>query len=114
MTRDLEFEKYDNVSLYPAADEATVEMLFDKCDYYLDINRYDEIVDAVYKAYLHNHVIMGFGETLHNDNYVDGDNIYAQDTWQRMVDNIKCGLAILLPLIMMKNSRLKKIRILLD
>lgn len=81
-------EKYANTSLYPAADEKTIEKLFSKCDYYLDINRYDEIADAVYNAFLNNQVILGFRETLHNSTYIDEDNIFEATDWNQMVNKV--------------------------
>ena len=57
-----------------------------------DINRYDEIVDALRTAYLHNHVIFAFDETAHNRDLVSGENIYKLDNWNELVKGI--GLCV--------------------
>lgn len=85
----MDLNTYDNISLYPAADTATIDSLFMRCDYYLDINRYDEIVDALRTAYLHNHVIFAFDETAHNRDLVSGENIYKLDNWNELVKGIE-------------------------
>lgn len=80
---------YENVKLYPGAKMALLEELFDECDYYLDINHESEIVSAVRKAFLHNHLIFAFGETLHNADYVAKENIYEAADYQQLVNELK-------------------------
>ncbi len=71
----LSFGKYDNVRLYPNVRESMVEELFGKCDYYFDINHANEILDAVKQAFLHDQLIMGFPQTLHNPRYISDEQI---------------------------------------
>lgn len=85
----MEMEKNSNVTLYPASDTATIDDLFMRCDIYLDINKYDEIVDAVRNAFLHNHVIFAFNETKHNINYTAKTNIFNADNWGQLVEAIQ-------------------------
>ena len=40
----MEMEAFNNVSLYPGVKSEVLKELFDKCDYYLDINYEGEIV----------------------------------------------------------------------
>ena len=53
-----------------------IEALFDRCDYYLDINHESEIVSAVKQAFLHNLLILGFKETLHNQTYIAAEHVF--------------------------------------
>lgn len=70
-------DRYENVSLYPAARNVKFDELFDKCDYYLDINHEAEIVSAVKQAFLHNQLILGFNGTLHNKAYIAAEHIFS-------------------------------------
>lgn len=80
---------YENVSLYQGAGMDVLQELFKKCDYYLDINHYGEIVSSVYRAFLHNHLIFAFAETVHNRDYVADRWIYPAKDWKKMVEDIQ-------------------------
>lgn len=84
---------YQNVTLYPGVKTEILEELFDKCDFYFDINHESEIVSAVYKAFLHNHLIYAFNETKHNADYVAAENVYLSKDVDRMTDDIKAVMA---------------------
>lgn len=68
--------RYENVTLYPGANTKKIEKLFDSCDYYLDINYESEIVSAVKQAFLHNQLILGFRQTLHNRAYIADEHVF--------------------------------------
>ncbi len=85
----MEMDKYDNVSLYPGIKMKILEELFEKCDFYLDINHEAEIVSAVEKAFLHNHLIFAFKETLHNARYIASEHLYAIADADQMIADIK-------------------------
>ena len=85
----MSMEQYHNVTLYPGVKMKVLEELFDKCDYYLDINYESEIVSAVQKAFLHNHLILAFKETLHNANYVAEEHIYQLAQAEEMIQLLK-------------------------
>lgn len=85
-------ESYGNVSLYPGVRMSVLEELFETCDYYLDINRESEIVSAVYRAFLHNHLIFAFEETMHNRDYVAAEHIYASHDVREMIGDIKLAI----------------------
>ncbi len=68
--RLLAFGSRPNVRLYPVASKKTLAGLFDRCDWYLDINRGSEIVSSVKRAFLHDQLIVGFADTLHRPRYV--------------------------------------------
>ena len=76
----LSMGKYDNVYLYPGVKTTVLEELFDKCDIYLDINYANEIVSAVKTAFLHDELIMGFSNTLHNKSYIAKEHIFTEAT----------------------------------
>lgn len=72
----MSLSQYDNVTLYPAARTKIIDQLFDTCDYYLDINHEAEIVSAVKRAFLHNQLILGFKQTLHNKTYIPAGHVF--------------------------------------
>ena len=85
----MSMDSYSNVSLYPGVKSKILDELFEKCDYYLDINHESEIVSAVEKAFLHNHLIFAFKETLHNANYVAEEHIYPMENVDKMIADLK-------------------------
>ena len=89
----MSMDNYENVSLYPGVKMGILEELFEKCDYYLDINHEAEIVSAVQKAFLYNHAIVAFNETAHNRYYVAQEHIYAMDNVDQMIAYLKTMVA---------------------
>ncbi len=86
-------EDYDNVSLYPGVKADVLDELFVKCDYYFDINHEAEIVSAVRRAFLHNHLIFAFKETAHNRDFVAEEYIYPSEEASRMIGDIQAAMA---------------------
>lgn len=84
---------YENVSLYPGVKMDVLNELFEKCDFYFDINHESEIVSAVRKAFLHNQLIFAFKETIHNRDYVADEHIYAANDADRMIADVKAVMA---------------------
>ena len=66
--------------------------LFEEADFYLDINHESEIVSAVEKAFLHNHLIFAFKETLHYPRYVIKKNIFAKEQVKELILAIKSSI----------------------
>lgn len=90
MSADLmELQNYKNVRLYPGAVPKVLDELFKKCDFYFDINHYNEMDSAVRRAFLHNHLIFAFDETLHKEEYVAKEHIYSVAEFEKMVSDIK-------------------------
>lgn len=87
--RLMEMKKYDNVNLYPGAEEKVLNKLFLQCDYYFDINHWSEIVSAVYQAFLHNQLILTFEETAHDREFVADAHIYPVSAFDRMVSDVR-------------------------
>lgn len=75
--------QYQNVTLYPGARTGKIDELFDTCDFYLDINHESEIVSAVKQAFLHNQLILGFKQTLHNKALIADE--HAFDNHEAMI-----------------------------
>ena len=73
----LALSQYENVSLYPGVRSTILDELFDSCDYYLDINYGSEIVSAIKQAFIHNQLIVGFKQTLHNKAFIAPDHIFG-------------------------------------
>ena len=84
---------YDNVSLYPGVKPGILDELFEKCDYYFDINHEAEIVSAVRRAFLNNHLILAFKETLHNRDYVAEEHIYPTDEMAKMLADVEAAMS---------------------
>lgn len=85
----MSMDKYSNVSLYPGVKMKVLDELFERADFYLDINHESEIVSAVEKAFLHNHLIFAFRETLHNPRYVAQEHIFTKDKANELVLELK-------------------------
>lgn len=83
---------YDNVSLYPGVKMAVLDELFKQCDYYFDINHESETISAVHKAFLHDHLILAFKETTHNEDYLAEEHIYPADDWERMCLDVEAAI----------------------
>lgn len=74
----MSLSQYENVTLYPEASVKRIDELFDSCDYYLDINHESEIVAAVKQAFLHNQLILGFKQTLHNKAFIANEHVFEE------------------------------------
>lgn len=85
----MSMETYENVRLYPGIKDYILDDLFRECDIYLDINRYDEICDAVYRAFLNNQVIMAFKSTVHNAAFEADEAIYEIEDWEKISNAIR-------------------------
>ena len=74
--------------LYPGVKTDMAGRLFRQSDIYLDINRGNEILSAVNRAFLHNQVILGFSNTLHDTNFLPKEHIYAPEQAEQMICDI--------------------------
>ncbi len=88
----MSMDTYSNVSLYPGVKMRVLDELFEKADLYLDINHESEIVSAVQKAFLHNHLIFAFKETLHNARYVAEEHIYPMEQADALIGEVKAAM----------------------
>ena len=85
----LAFSRKENVRLYPNIKPEETENLFKTCAYYLDINRGNEIQNAVWRAFLCNQVILGFKETCHRQEYIPPENLYSLENTKELIDRLK-------------------------
>ncbi|MCI2792468.1 MULTISPECIES: accessory Sec system glycosylation chaperone GtfB [Staphylococcus] len=73
--RLLDLMKYDNVRLYPVANEETIESLYQRCDIYLDNNKGNELLNAVGRAFENDMVIFATHDEAHNRMFTAPENI---------------------------------------
>lgn len=85
----LDLRKYPNVELHPNVKQSKLEDLFKKCDWYFDVNYELEIVSAVRRAFLNNHAIFAFNETVHNRNFIQKSGIYRSCDIEMMISKVK-------------------------
>ncbi|MFJ5555075.1 hypothetical protein ACIP78_07870 [Staphylococcus capitis] len=62
--------------------------LCQKCDIYLDINKGNEIYESVRLAFAHKMLLFAYEETVHNKQFVDGNNIFKLDNYHSLSDVI--------------------------
>ena len=79
----------ENVKVYPCISGAGLKDLWDKCDFYLDINHRREIDDAVNDASQRNLLILGFENTLHHREIVVEECVFLAEDYGKMVLGIK-------------------------
>ena len=85
----MSMDSYSNVTLYPGVKMHVYEELLEKCDFYLDINHEGEILSAVQNAFLHNHLILAFKETMHNPGFVAEEHVYGAEDADKMITCIR-------------------------
>lgn len=85
----MQMEQYENVVLYPNVTMKMLDALFEKCDYYFDINHGAQIVSAIRRAFLHNQLIFAFQETAHDKDYVADEHIYPAKDVVQMISDIR-------------------------
>lgn len=82
----------ENVFLYPNVKNNVLDHLFEKCDFYLDINYEGEIVDAVHRAFLNNQLIIAFEETMHNAAYTADTNTFPENEFKELAGALNTAL----------------------
>lgn len=84
----LQLDKIQNIKLYPESAEDNILNLCQKCDIYLDINKGNEIYESVRLAFAHKMLLFTYEETVHNKQFVDGNNIFKLDNYHSLSDVI--------------------------
>lgn len=87
--RLMNLEKQGNVKLYPGLSQDALDELWKKCDFYLDINLYGEIRDAVNVAQQKNLLVMGFENTVHHKELLVNECVYPAEEYKKMVLDIR-------------------------
>ncbi|HDD0732936.1 accessory Sec system glycosylation chaperone GtfB [Staphylococcus xylosus] len=72
----MKLNQYSNVNLYPNAKKEQLISLYKQCDIYLDINRGNEILDAVRASFDYQLLILGYHETAHNLEVTAQNNLF--------------------------------------
>lgn len=80
---------WENVQIYPQISGQNLEKMWEDCDFYLDINYYREIYDAINTASRRNLVILGFEDTLHDEDLVAEECVCCRSDYEGMVRKIK-------------------------
>lgn len=80
--------KYRNVKLYPSAEMKTIRRLYEIADVYLDINRGNEILNAVRSAYDYDMLIMGYRETAHNKSFTSSELLFGETEVDKLIEHI--------------------------
>lgn len=79
----------ENVNVYEGVGQPTLDRLWEQCDFYLDINHWNEIRDAVNVAHQKNLLIMGFENTLHHGEMLVKECVYSPQEYEKMASAIK-------------------------
>lgn len=77
-----------NIEVYPQIGQSELASLWLDCDFYLDINYYHEIYDAVNQASRRNLLILGFGDTLHDRKLTVEECVFAKHDYEGMVQTL--------------------------
>lgn len=101
----------ENVCVYPGVSQVTLDELWERCDFYLDINYRNEIRDAVNMAHQKNLLIMGFVNTLHHNELLIEECIYSVQEYEKMVYAIEhvMGSPELMQKLLMEQQRRRKV-----
>lgn len=78
-------ERYPNVTLYPCISQQKRMELLIKSTYYLDINHYQEIYDAVPVASRYGLLVAGFDNTLHHRDFVLPECVFRPEDPEGMI-----------------------------
>lgn len=81
--------KQQNVKVYPQISKKDLNALWDQCDFYLDINHYREIHNAIDTAHKKNLLIFGFENTAHCRELVNEALLFPQGEKETLVSVVK-------------------------
>lgn len=84
---------YPNLVLYQNASLRQITELYQQSDIYLDINRGDQVLQALRWAFEHNLLILGFEETAHDRTYLAPRHSFALGELDQLIAAIQQALA---------------------
>ena len=84
----MEYDRYDNVTLYPNSPGDRILQLMDKCAFYLDINHYLEYEGIVHAAQRMDRLVFAFDNTAHQKETMPKEHIYRHEEADRMIADI--------------------------
>lgn len=79
----------ENVKIYPQISRQDLDLLWNQCSYYLDINYFREIHNAVDSAHQKNLLIMGFENTLHRRELTTEECVFPGQNHEKLILAIK-------------------------
>ena len=79
----------ENVNIYPCVSREKLDELWNRCDFYLDVNHWREIYDAVNVAHQNNLLIVGFENTMHHPELLVKGCKFLERDYKKMVLVIK-------------------------
>ena len=85
----LALNKVKNINLYPKSSEKNVLILCQTCDMYLDINKGKEIFEGVKLAFMHQMLLFGYEETMHNQQFINRNYIFKAIHYKELSDLLK-------------------------
>lgn len=85
----LSLSSFPNVQLYPNVKYDVADRLLEDCDIYLDINRGNEILNSVQKAFYNNMLIAAFQETVHKPEYVSPENMFSLAKVEELIELLR-------------------------
>ncbi|MGT2926289.1 accessory Sec system glycosylation chaperone GtfB [Streptococcus cuniculipharyngis] len=83
---------YDNVRLYPNSSPASIEELFKKSSFYLDINYGRELLSACRTAFERELLLFSFDKTAHNRHYVSSSQVFQTNEREKLVATLRACL----------------------
>lgn len=84
-TRLMNYEKYENISLYPLVTVEKTEKLIKENAFYLDINEGSEVENIIRNELDHNKLILSFERTAHNKAFVNKQNIISAESHTKLI-----------------------------
>lgn len=85
----MKLNRYSNVTLYPSAKKDELKSLYEKCTIYLDINKGNEILDAVRAAFDYNLLILGYSVTSHNKTVTAPTHLFDVESPHHLINILR-------------------------
>ena len=85
----MDFDRFDNVSLYPNSSDQKLRELLDRCAVYLDINHYLEYEGIVLAAVKADRLVYAFDNTAHQRGMTAEECIFLPEEADRMIREIR-------------------------
>ena len=77
-----------NIKLYPKISNSAVSDLLKESDIYLDINKGNEVLNIIERAFSYQLLIFAFKETAHNSVWIDDSNIFEINNYKALISKI--------------------------
>lgn len=78
-----------NVNIFPGVSQDDLDELFVNCNYYLDINNFEQLEHSLYEAFYNNHILFAFSDTIHEKLFIADDNVIPSDEWETLINRIR-------------------------